>query len=91
MKRIPIEHIIVGANRRPLRGVKELAASIEDVGLLNPITVRVDGKGYRLIAGYHRLTMARTFDIQASRSRASVSFTTAQAHRRSSPGTLRLL
>ena len=24
-------------------------------GLLNPITVRVDGKGYRLIAGYHRL------------------------------------
>jgi len=91
MKRIPIDSIEVGTHRRALKDLKALASSIEDVGLLNPITVRVDGKGYRLIAGYHRLTMARTFDIQASRSRASVSFTTAQAHRRSSPGTLRLL
>lgn len=43
MKRIPIDRIEVGTHRRPLRGVKELAASIEEVGLLNPITVRMDG------------------------------------------------
>jgi len=55
MKRIPIEKIDVGTHRRALKDVKALAASIQDVGLLNPITVRVDGKGYRLIAGYHRL------------------------------------
>lgn len=56
MKRIPIDRIEVGTHRRPLRGVKELAASIEEVGLLNPITVRMDGPcNYRLVAGYHRL------------------------------------
>ena len=91
MKRIPIDSIEVGTHRRALKDLKALASSIEDVGLLNPITVRVDGKGYRLIAGYHRLTMARTFDIHATKSFASVSFTTAQAQRLSSPGTLRLL
>jgi len=55
MKRIPIDRIEVGTHRRALKDLKALASSIEDVGLLNPITVRVDGKGYRLIAGYHRL------------------------------------
>ena len=55
MKRIPIDRIEVGTHRRALKDLKALASSIEEVGLLNPITVRVDGKGYRLIAGYHRL------------------------------------
>lgn len=44
--------------RRPLneQAVKELAASIENDGLLHPITVRPDGNGkYRLVAGHHRL------------------------------------
>ncbi len=55
MKRIPIDSIEVGTHRRALKDVKALASSIEDVGLLNPITVRKDGDGYRLVAGYHRL------------------------------------
>ena len=55
MMRIAIEKIVAGTHRRALKDLKALASSIEDVGLLNPITVRVDGKGYRLIAGYHRL------------------------------------
>ena len=56
MKRIPIDRIEVGTHRRALKDLKALASSIEDVGLLNPITVRKDGNGsYRLVAGYHRL------------------------------------
>lgn len=52
-----ILNIVVSAGRRPLRDLTELAASINDVGLLNPITVTPD---YRLVAGYHRLEACRS-------------------------------
>jgi N6-adenosine-specific RNA methylase IME4 len=44
--------VVVPSGRRQLRGVDDLAASIAEVGLLNPITVTPDS---RLVAGYHRL------------------------------------
>ncbi len=52
MNTIPIEKIVVASGRRPLRDITELAQSIKEVGLLNPITTTHE---YRLVAGYHRL------------------------------------
>lgn len=49
--------------------VDALAESIGEVGLLNPITVAPEGRGYALIAGMHRLEAARHLgwtDIPAS-------------------------
>ncbi len=57
MTTIPITSIIVADGRRRLRGVAELAASISEVGLLNPITVTHE---HRLIAGYHRLEACKS-------------------------------
>jgi ParB family chromosome partitioning protein len=54
---VPITSIIVADGRRPLRDVAELAASIAEVGLLNPITVTHE---HRLIAGYHRLEACKS-------------------------------
>lgn len=48
---IEISKIKIG-NRRALGDVTELAESIKEIGLLNPITVTKD---YTLIAGHHRL------------------------------------
>lgn len=62
MTRIPIDCIRVSENRRPLRDVKALADSMEEIGLLNPITVRRDGPGYVLVAGLHRLEAAKRLD-----------------------------
>lgn len=62
MTRIPIDCIRVAAHRRPLRDVKALADSMEEIGLLNPITVRRDGPGYVLVAGLHRLEAAKALD-----------------------------
>ncbi len=49
---IPIADIKIGSKRREVRDIGELARSIGQLGLLNPITVTED---YRLIAGLHRL------------------------------------
>lgn len=49
---IPIADIKIGGKRREVRDIGELARSIGQLGLLNPITVTED---YRLIAGLHRL------------------------------------
>lgn len=40
-------------------GIDALAASIESVGLLQPIVVRADGDGYVLVAGERRLRAAK--------------------------------
>jgi hypothetical protein len=52
--KIPIVRVRVGARKRPLDSAKvaELAASIAELGLLQPIGVRPDGT---LVYGYHRL------------------------------------
>jgi N6-adenosine-specific RNA methylase IME4 len=52
-----ISDVVVPTGRRQLRGVEDLAASIAEVGLLNPITVTSD---FRLVAGYHRLTACQS-------------------------------
>jgi ParB-like chromosome segregation protein Spo0J len=54
---VGVESIIVADRyRRDLGDVSDLAKSIVDVGLLNPITVREWHGGYRLVAGERRLT-----------------------------------
>jgi hypothetical protein len=54
---VGVESIIVADRyRRDLGDVSDLAQSIVDVGLLNPITVREWHGGYRLVAGERRLT-----------------------------------
>jgi ParB/RepB/Spo0J family partition protein len=70
IERVLAEYVTVGANPlRPLNGeeVKRLAASMERIGLMTPITVRYhadrpssDGAvdSYDLIAGRHRLAAA---------------------------------
>lgn len=52
MMEVRISEIIVGQRKRPLRDVSELARSIAEVGLLQPIVVTED---LRLLAGWHRL------------------------------------
>lgn len=53
---VAIEQITIPDRKRALGDVAELAASIQQVGLLNPITVT---EGYRLVAGRHRLEACR--------------------------------
>ena len=54
-KLIPIEEIIIGERKRSQYSeekVNQLAGSIQDIGLMNPITITEDK---HLIAGYHRI------------------------------------
>ena len=55
---LPIESITIGDKRRPVDSTKvsELAQSIAEIGLINPITVTADKT---LIAGAHRLQAAK--------------------------------
>jgi ParB family chromosome partitioning protein len=52
IQNVPISEIVVGQRKRHLGDVSELAKSIAEIGLLNPITITADK---RLVAGYHRL------------------------------------
>ncbi len=53
---MPIDMIMIPKGRRPLRDLEELAKSIKETGLINPITVNANKQ---LIAGYHRLEACR--------------------------------
>ncbi len=55
---VNINEIKIGSGRREAKpdGVKELAKSISEIGLLNPITIAAD---HTLIAGRHRLEAAK--------------------------------
>jgi ParB family chromosome partitioning protein len=61
---IPIA--VVGTNGRLRKlsrpKVREIADSITEIGLLNPITVVATGSEYMLVAGRHRLEAARALD-----------------------------
>ena len=61
VRRIPIEAIDVGRARirRDLGRVGDLAASLNETGLLNPITVYEENGRFRLIAGERRLRAAQ--------------------------------
>lgn len=54
---VRLDHIDMGNGRRALSrpGVKELAASIQDLGLLCPVSVYPVGEAYELVAGRHRV------------------------------------
>ena len=56
--KIAINEIKINSGRREasLSGIDELARSISEVGLLNPITIDLD---HTLIAGLHRLEAAK--------------------------------
>lgn len=54
---IPVASIHVPEGRRSLRGIEELAASITELGLLQPILVT---PGHVLVAGYHRLEACKS-------------------------------
>lgn len=61
--KIPVENIHIKEGRREVnaRHVQELAESIQELGLLNPITV---DKGHTLIAGFHRLEAVKLLEWQ---------------------------
>ena len=63
--KIEISEIKVNPGRREadLTGINELARSISEVGLLNPITIDPD---HTLIAGLHRLEAAKRLGWTAS-------------------------
>lgn len=48
--------------RRSLDDIDELAASIREYGLLQPVVVRKKGKKYELVAGHRRLAALRSID-----------------------------
>lgn len=53
---VPVNDVIVGDDRRAVRDVAALVASIREVGLLQPIVIT---EGLRLVAGRHRLEAFR--------------------------------
>lgn len=61
---LDIDSIIVADRfRRDIGDVSDLAKSIVEVGLLNPITVREWHGGYRLVAGERRLTAFKSLGL----------------------------
>ena len=58
---IPVEQAVVGERRRRLSNsnLKALAVSMDEVGMLDPISVVAIDNEYRLIAGQHRLAAAK--------------------------------
>ena len=54
---IEIELIKIDERKRPvsMQRAAELAHSISEIGLLNPVTVRQNNGFYHLVAGAHRL------------------------------------
>lgn len=60
---VPIDTIDVnGRHRRDLGDIRALAASIEDVGLLNPVTLTREG---RLVAGHRRMEAVRLLGMDS--------------------------
>jgi len=66
---IRIDSIIVTDRKRPINQVKvaELAGSINEIGLLNPITVRQVNKHFELVAGAHRLEAVKLLGLPTIR------------------------
>lgn len=68
-ERVELIRLVASAQPRPLvtEAVDKLAASIREVGLIQPITVRscslmpggLAGQGYQIVAGHHRVAACR--------------------------------
>jgi ParB family chromosome partitioning protein len=61
VRTIPVSQIALSPHnpRRRLASIEELAESVRDYGLLQPVVVRSVGDHYELIAGHRRLEAAR--------------------------------
>lgn len=59
MQKVKIDKIIVNKRKRTTKDIKELAESIKEIGLLNPITLNKD---LVLIAGFHRLQACKQLE-----------------------------
>jgi ParB family chromosome partitioning protein len=61
VRHVPISAITASQRnpRRKLTGLAELAASVREHGLLQPVVVRALGDGYELMAGHRRVEAAR--------------------------------
>ncbi len=57
IKNVEIAKITVSEGRRQLRSIDQLAQSISDIGLLNPVVITAD---FKLVAGYHRLEACKS-------------------------------
>ena len=68
---IAIDEITIGERLTPISQpyVERLVASIEEIGLLQPIVLREYGSGYLLIAGAHRLAAYRALGWNAIEAR----------------------
>src|SRR6266567_397851 len=62
---LPVGQIRTGPNVRTALGdLKELAASIKALGVIEPLIVEPNGKGYRVIAGHRRLAAAKVAGLR---------------------------
>ena len=61
MNTVNIDDIKIPSHRKTRGNIEQLANSIRDLGLLNPITLTTS---YRLIAGYHRYLACKSLGWQ---------------------------
>lgn len=67
LKKLPVKDILIGENMRKSQNVhaaKELEENIKLVGILEPLVVRKDTKGFTLIAGFRRMAAAKNIGIK---------------------------
>lgn len=65
-KDIPFDNIVIEDNIRSSyndESISELASSIKEYGLLNPLTVYADGNVYKIVAGHRRYLAIKTLGI----------------------------
>jgi ParB/RepB/Spo0J family partition protein len=64
VEHVRLDDIVVGPRnpRQSLDDIDELAASIREYGLLQPVVVRRKGRKYELVAGHRRLAALRSID-----------------------------
>lgn len=64
LKTLSLDKITSAGNvRRKVGDVRELAYSIDAVGLLNPLTVTKNGDGFELVAGHRRLAALQKLGV----------------------------
>tara|TARA_B100000749_G_C18448474_1_gene475251 strand:+ start:4526 stop:6172 length:1647 start_codon:yes stop_codon:yes gene_type:complete len=64
-KLIPVTDLVEGENARYSLGVdKALINSVRTVGIINPLTVKPNGKGYIVVAGHRRLSAAQKLNLK---------------------------
>lgn len=57
---IPLQQVTLSESRPTVpETVNALASSMRELGLMQPITLRAAGQGYRVVAGNHRVSAAR--------------------------------